>query len=170
MLCYYSWEICHVHPLWTLRNQSNMIFVQFINSCEINKRKCDINGWDLLTFLKMMLFCFKICVDGEELVSSETPDNQEKQMVQHLSSKRRYSFRVPRAKAVLPKGLWRPSLHTWCRETTQGPCDIWCGLEEKEINLWNSGRDICLQWCYAYFSVQLYFENFPQFYWNIIDM
>lgn len=103
-----------------------------------------------------MLFCFKIYVDGEELVSSETPDNQEKQMVQHLSSKWRYSFRVPRAKAVLPKGLWWPSLHTWSRETTQGPCDIRCGLEEKEINLWNSGRDmfavvLCLFFCATLF-------------------
>nr|XP_020749638.1 serine/threonine-protein kinase MRCK alpha-like isoform X5 [Odocoileus virginianus texanus] len=51
------------------------------------------------------LIYFKNKTNGEELVSSETPDNQEKQMVQHLSSKRRYSFRVPRAKAMLPKGL-----------------------------------------------------------------
>ncbi|XP_024851781.1 CDC42-binding protein kinase alpha isoform X6 [Bos taurus] len=58
----------------------------------------------LLETIRLIYFKNKK-TNGEELVSSETPDNQEKQMVQHLSSKRRYSFRVPRAKAVLPKGL-----------------------------------------------------------------
>ncbi|XP_070651269.1 serine/threonine-protein kinase MRCK alpha-like isoform X5 [Bos indicus] len=58
----------------------------------------------LLETIRLIYFKNKK-TNGEELVSSEAPDNQEKQMVQHLSSKRRYSFRVPRAKAVLPKGL-----------------------------------------------------------------
>ncbi|KAF4019525.1 hypothetical protein G4228_011088 [Cervus hanglu yarkandensis] len=58
----------------------------------------------LLETIRLIYFKNKK-TNGEELVSSETPDDQEKQMVQHLSSKRRYSFRVPRAKAMLPKGL-----------------------------------------------------------------
>ncbi|KAB0352161.1 hypothetical protein FD754_017018 [Muntiacus muntjak] len=58
----------------------------------------------LLETIRLIYFKNKK-TNGEELVSSETPDNQEKQMVQHLCSKQRYSFRVPRAKPMLPKVL-----------------------------------------------------------------
>ncbi|XP_048948997.1 serine/threonine-protein kinase MRCK alpha-like isoform X10 [Canis lupus baileyi] len=42
---------------------------------------------------------------GDELVFPETSDSHQKQMVRHLHSKRRYSFRVPRGKERLPIGL-----------------------------------------------------------------
>ncbi|XP_034503204.1 serine/threonine-protein kinase MRCK alpha [Ailuropoda melanoleuca] len=42
---------------------------------------------------------------GDELVFPETSDNHRKQMVRHLHSKRRYSFRVPRGKGRPPMGL-----------------------------------------------------------------
>ncbi|XP_027470132.1 serine/threonine-protein kinase MRCK alpha-like isoform X3 [Zalophus californianus] len=42
---------------------------------------------------------------GDELVFPETSDNRQKQMVRHLHSKRRYSFRVPRGKGGPPAGL-----------------------------------------------------------------
>ncbi|XP_039097446.1 serine/threonine-protein kinase MRCK alpha-like isoform X1 [Hyaena hyaena] len=43
--------------------------------------------------------------NGDELVFPETSDNHQKQMVQHLHSKCRYSFRVPTGKGNPPTGL-----------------------------------------------------------------
>uniref|UniRef100_A0A673VGD9 Uncharacterized protein n=1 Tax=Suricata suricatta TaxID=37032 RepID=A0A673VGD9_SURSU len=44
-------------------------------------------------------------LDGDELVFPETSDNHQKQMVRHLHSKRRYSFRAPKGKGRPPTGL-----------------------------------------------------------------
>ncbi|XP_057404636.1 serine/threonine-protein kinase MRCK alpha-like isoform X1 [Balaenoptera acutorostrata] len=58
----------------------------------------------LLETIRLIYFKNKK-TNGDELVFPETSDNQQKQMVRHHSSKHRYSFRVPRGKGILVKGL-----------------------------------------------------------------
>ncbi|XP_032161353.1 serine/threonine-protein kinase MRCK alpha-like isoform X2 [Mustela erminea] len=59
----------------------------------------------LLSETKRLIYFKKKMTYGEEMVFPETSDNHQKQMVRHLHSKRRYSFRVPRRKGHLPMGL-----------------------------------------------------------------
>ncbi|KAG8525131.1 Serine/threonine-protein kinase MRCK alpha, partial [Galemys pyrenaicus] len=57
----------------------------------------------LLETIRLIYFKNKM-KNGDELIFSKTSDTHQRQMVQHINSKRRYSFRVAKGKGTPPKG------------------------------------------------------------------
>ncbi|XP_008591497.1 PREDICTED: serine/threonine-protein kinase MRCK alpha-like [Galeopterus variegatus] len=104
---------CRYNAPYLLVYSENAVDIFDVNSAEwvqtVPLRKVrPLNSEGSLNILHLetiRLIYFKNKTSEDELVFPETSDSCQKQMIRHIDSKRRYSFRVPRGKGTLCKGL-----------------------------------------------------------------